>query len=169
MNGATIEGELPARRAAVGHGPLRILSRLNKTVSRVDALYDDFQFAKLSDALYHLPRGTKSSTGTSSCRRPRSWRAASPQKVSGRVLGEVLDVTLKLLHPIVPFVTETLWTTLTGGESIVIAELAEGRWLPRRGGRARDRDPPAGHHRGPPLPRRPGPRSPASASRPASP
>jgi valyl-tRNA synthetase len=45
-----------------------------------------------------------------------------PAKVSGRVLGEVLDVTLKLLHPIVPFVTETLWTTLTGGESVVIAE-----------------------------------------------
>ncbi|MDW4902016.1 class I tRNA ligase family protein, partial [Streptomyces californicus] len=43
-------------------------------------------------------------------------------KVSGRVLGEVLDVTLRLLHPIVPFVTETLWTTLTGGESVVVAE-----------------------------------------------
>jgi valyl-tRNA synthetase len=45
-----------------------------------------------------------------------------PAKVSGRVLGEVLDVTLRLLHPIVPFVTETLWTTLTGGESVVIAD-----------------------------------------------
>ncbi|MYW18714.1 class I tRNA ligase family protein [Streptomyces sp. SID2955] len=45
-----------------------------------------------------------------------------PAEVSKRVLGEVLDVTLKLLHPVVPFVTETLWTTLTGGESVVIAE-----------------------------------------------
>ncbi|WP_228386651.1 class I tRNA ligase family protein, partial [Streptomyces katsurahamanus] len=43
-------------------------------------------------------------------------------KVSARVLGEVLDVTLRLLHPVVPFVTETLWTTLTGKESLVIAE-----------------------------------------------
>ena len=46
----------------------------------------------------------------------------APAEVSKRVLGEVLDVTLKLLHPVVPFVTETLWTTLTGGESVVVAE-----------------------------------------------
>jgi valyl-tRNA synthetase len=37
------------------------------------------------------------------------------------VLGHVLDVVLRLLHPLIPFVTERLWTTLTGGESLVIA------------------------------------------------
>src|SRR5207247_2422356 len=38
-----------------------------------------------------------------------------------RVLGEVFDVLLRLLHPLVPFVTEALWTELTGGESVTIA------------------------------------------------
>jgi valyl-tRNA synthetase len=37
------------------------------------------------------------------------------------VLGHVLDVLLRLLHPVVPFVTEVLWTSLTGKESLVIA------------------------------------------------
>src|SRR6202044_3987293 len=37
------------------------------------------------------------------------------------VLGEVLDRLLRLAHPIVPFVTEELWTALTGQDSVVIA------------------------------------------------
>jgi valyl-tRNA synthetase len=38
------------------------------------------------------------------------------------VLGEVLDKLLRVLHPVVPFVTEALWTTLTGRESVVVAD-----------------------------------------------
>ena len=38
------------------------------------------------------------------------------------VLAAVLDTLLKLLHPVMPFVTETLWKALTGGESLVIAQ-----------------------------------------------
>ena len=39
-----------------------------------------------------------------------------------RVLGEVLDTLLRLLHPFVPFVTEALWTVLTGRESLVVSD-----------------------------------------------
>jgi valyl-tRNA synthetase len=38
------------------------------------------------------------------------------------VLAAVLDALLKLLHPVMPFVTETLWKALSGGESLVIAQ-----------------------------------------------
>ena len=34
----------------------------------------------------------------------------------------MLDTLLKLLHPMMPFVTETLWQAFTGGESMVIAD-----------------------------------------------
>ena len=44
----------------------------------------------------------------------------------------MLDGLFRLLHPFVPFVTETLWTSLTGGESLVIAD-----W-PTPSGRAKD-------------------------------
>ena len=33
----------------------------------------------------------------------------------------MLDRLLRLIHPLLPFVTEELWTALTGGESVVIA------------------------------------------------
>ena len=36
--------------------------------------------------------------------------------------GAVLDTLLKLLHPVMPFVTEALWKAFTGEKSLVIAE-----------------------------------------------
>ena len=44
----------------------------------------------------------------------------------------MLDRLLKLLHPVMPFVTEELWTALTGGDSIMIAP-----WPGERAGTAR--------------------------------
>ncbi|WP_405412658.1 valine--tRNA ligase [Streptomyces rubiginosohelvolus] len=120
MNGATIEGELPpAEEMSVTDR--WILSRLNKTVADVDAFYDDFQFAKISEALRHFAWDEVFDWYVE-LSKTTFFAGGRPAEVSGRVLGEVLDVMLRLLHPIVPFVTEALWTALTGHESIVIAE-----------------------------------------------
>nr|WP_203606398.1 valine--tRNA ligase [Streptomyces sp. SID11385] len=120
MNGATVEGPLPPaeRLSATDRW---VLSRLGEVTAQADALYDDYQFAKLSDLLFHFAWDevfdwyvelSKSVFQT----------GGQPAEDARRVLGEVLDVTLRLLHPIVPFVTETLWTTLTGRESIVVTD-----------------------------------------------
>ncbi|MFZ3557545.1 valine--tRNA ligase [Streptomyces sp. BH055] len=120
MNGATVEGPLPEPSEMTATDRW-ILSRLNKTVAEVDAFYDDYQFAKLSDSLFHYAWDEVFDWYVELSK--TTFMAGGEQaKVSGRVLGEVLDVMLRLLHPIVPFVTETLWTTLTGGESVVIAD-----------------------------------------------
>jgi valyl-tRNA synthetase len=37
----------------------------------------------------------------------------------------VFDALLRLLHPVVPFVTDALWPTLTGGDSVVVASWPE--------------------------------------------
>jgi valyl-tRNA synthetase len=120
MNGATVEGPLPAaeRMSAADRW---ILSRLNSVVAEVDAYYDDYQFAKLSDALYHFA-WDEAFDWYVELSKTAFQRGGESAEVSGRVLGEVLDTLLRLLHPVVPFVTDTLWTTLTGGESLVVAD-----------------------------------------------
>ncbi|MFI6005372.1 valine--tRNA ligase [Streptomyces sp. NPDC051366] len=120
MNGATIEGELPPVEQ-LSATDRWILSRLNKTVAQVDAYYEDFQFSKLSEALYHFAWDEVFDWYVE-LSKTTFFAGGEQAKVSGRVLGEVIDVMLRLLHPVVPFVTETLWTTLTGRESLVIAE-----------------------------------------------
>ncbi|MFE2144730.1 valine--tRNA ligase [Streptomyces sp. NPDC059456] len=120
MNGATIEGELPPAEQ-LSATDRWILSRLNKTVAQVDAYYEDFQFSKLSEALYHFAWDEVFDWYVE-LSKTTFFAGGEQAKVSSRVLGEVIDVMLRLLHPVVPFVTETLWTTLTGGESLVIAD-----------------------------------------------
>ncbi|MFD9614640.1 valine--tRNA ligase [Streptomyces sp. NPDC059083] len=120
MNGATVEGPLPDA-SAMSATDRWVLSRLNKVVAEADAYYDDYQFAKLADALYHFAWDEVFDWYVE-LSKTTFFGGGEQAKVSARVLGEVLDVTLRLLHPIVPFVTDTLWTTLTGRESVVIAE-----------------------------------------------
>ncbi|MEV0278303.1 valine--tRNA ligase [Streptomyces sp. NPDC050610] len=120
MNGATVEGDLPPAEQL--SAPDRwILSRLGTVVAEVDAYYDDYQFAKLSDSLFHFAWDEVFDWYVEMSK--TTFQAGGPAAdASRRVLGEVLDVTLRLLHPIVPFVTESLWTALTGRESVVVAD-----------------------------------------------
>ncbi len=120
MNGATVEGDLPSAEQ-LSATDRWILSRLNAVVAEVDGYYDDYQFAKLSDTLFHFAWDEVFDWYVELSK--TTFMAGGPAAdASRRVLGEVLDVTLRLLHPVMPFVTETLWTTLTGRESVVVAE-----------------------------------------------
>ncbi|MFF4379140.1 valine--tRNA ligase [Kitasatospora sp. NPDC001547] len=131
MNGATVVPGFPAGTAGTGGQTLNtdslsatdrwILSRLNATVAEVNALYDEHLLAKASDALYHFAWDEVFDWYVELSKTSLA-RGGEQAEAVRAVLGHVLDVTLRLLHPIMPFVTETLWTTLTGGESLVIAE-----------------------------------------------
>ncbi|GAA1232532.1 valine--tRNA ligase [Kitasatospora nipponensis] len=119
MNGATVDGPVPAPEELTA-ADRWILSRLNATVAEVDALYDDYQFAKVADALFHFAWDEVFDWYVELSKTTLA-KGGAQADAARRVLGEVLDVTLRLLHPVVPFVTEALWTALTGAESVVIA------------------------------------------------
>jgi valyl-tRNA synthetase len=118
LNGARV-GPLPS--PAELSGPDRwMVSRLNRTVAAVDAFYEDFQFAKASEALFHFAWDEFCDWYVELAKTPLAAGGAAAERTR-LVLGNVLDTLLRLLHPVIPFVTEQLWTTMTGDESLVIA------------------------------------------------
>ena len=95
-----------------------ILGRLEEVRAEVDSAFDSYEFSRACESLYHF-------AWDEFC----DWyvELAKVQLAEGvqhttAVLAAVLDTLLKLLHPVMPFVTEVLWKTLTGEESIVIAD-----------------------------------------------
>jgi len=118
INGATTEGALPSFESlnAIDRW---ILSRLNETVTQVDQLLESFEFARASELIYHFAWDDLCDWYLELSKEAFASGEAADTK---RVLGHVLDQLLRILHPLMPFITEELWTTLTGGESLVIAQ-----------------------------------------------
>jgi valyl-tRNA synthetase len=115
LNGATVSGDLPDDLIGADAW---IVSRLQDVIAEVDDLYERYEFAKIADLLYHFAWDEVCDWYVELAKISLGGPAAD---VSRRVLGEVFDALLRLLHPTMPFLTEALWTALTGGESVVIA------------------------------------------------
>jgi valyl-tRNA synthetase len=124
LNGATVEGELPGDLDPVDRW---IVSRLDEVTEEVDRYLATYEFAKATATLYHFVWDEFCDWYLELAKVALGGDDAGRAATTRRVLGEVLDVTLRLLHPFVPFVTEQLWTTLTDGESLVIAAWPQAR------------------------------------------
>jgi valyl-tRNA synthetase len=109
LNGATVSGELPGELSAPDAW---ILSRLQAVIAEVDEFYERYEFAKIADVLYHFAWDEVCDWYLELAKISLADETAA--RATRRVLGEVLDQLLRLLHPMVPFVTEALWTALTG-------------------------------------------------------
>ena len=120
MNGAGVAA-LP-NRAELSDADRWILDRAEEVRAKVDAYLDDYQFAKANELLYHFTWDELCDWYLEIAKTQIPRDGVSEQGRNTQiVLGRVLDVVLRLLHPTMPFVTEVLWKALTGGESIVVA------------------------------------------------
>jgi valyl-tRNA synthetase len=116
MNGVKTDGEFPVFES-LNLIDQWILTRLNETISEVDSLLESFEFAKALELLYHF-------AWDDFCdwylELTKSTFASSDSADTARVLGYVLDQLMRLLHPVMPFITEELWCNLTGNNSLVV-------------------------------------------------
>ncbi|CAN2211268.1 ValS Valyl-tRNA synthetase [Candidatus Nanopelagicaceae bacterium] len=118
MNGATVSGQLPevSKLNAIDRW---ILSRLSETLRDVDALLEGYEFARACEIAYHFAWDDLCDWYLELS---KETFASEDKAASQRVLGHVLDQLMRVLHPVMPFITEELWCTLTGGQSLVVAD-----------------------------------------------
>jgi valyl-tRNA synthetase len=128
MNGANVAAELPAP-ADLTAADRWIVSRLRSVIRQVDEAFEDYEFAKISDALYHFAWDEVCDWYVELAKIQIAEGGETAERTR-LVLGHVLDALLRLLHPLVPFVTEELWRALTGRESITVTSwpTVDGLW-----------------------------------------
>jgi valyl-tRNA synthetase len=114
-----VGGDLPVSGLAVADR--WILSRLAHVIAEVDGLLEQFEFGKACEALYHFAWDEFCDWYLELAKVPLGGADEAAARQTRRVLGFVLDQMLRLLHPVMPFVTDELWCALSGADSVMMA------------------------------------------------
>ncbi len=120
LNGATVPTAAPDP-AVLPTAARWILSRLAAVTAEVDGLFERYEFAKVCETLYHFAWDEVCDWYLELAKPELNGPDEGAARRTREVLGYVLDRLLKLLHPVIPFVTDELWTALTGGDSVMVA------------------------------------------------
>ena len=100
-----------------------ILTRLNETIEKVTSLFDQFEFGEAGRQLYNFMWDDFCDWYIEMSKEILYGEDEAAKKTNKSILVHVLDQTLRLLHPIMPFVTEEIWAKLPHtGESLVVAD-----------------------------------------------
>ena len=100
-----------------------ILSRLNATIKQVTDQFESFDFGEACRCLYNFIWNDFCDWYIEMTKEKLNNGTEAEKADTKNILGYVLDQTLKLMHPIMPFVTEALWQDMPHeGKSIMIAD-----------------------------------------------
>ncbi|WP_251047372.1 valine--tRNA ligase [Planococcus sp. ISL-110] len=99
-----------------------ILTRLNETIEQVTDLAERYEFGEVGRSLYNFIWDDFCDWYIEMSKLPLYGEDEEAKKMTRSVLAYVLDNTMRLLHPFMPFITEEIWQNLPHqGESITIA------------------------------------------------
>jgi valyl-tRNA synthetase len=116
--------EEPANPAEPTLADLWILSRLNHTISEVRQGLESYKFNEAASALYQF-LWHEFCDWYIELVKPALYQDqdGARKRMAQKILIQVLDHSLRLLHPFMPFVTEEIWQSLPGNQgSIMVAE-----------------------------------------------
>ncbi|WP_047150608.1 valine--tRNA ligase [Aneurinibacillus tyrosinisolvens] len=99
-----------------------ILHRLNETVKETSRLLDSFEYGEVGRVLYNFIWDELCDWYIEVAKLPLYGEDEAAKKTTRSVLAYVLDQTMRLLHPFMPFITEEIWQHLPHkGESLITA------------------------------------------------
>lgn len=105
-----------------------ILTRLNETIEHVTKLADKYEFGEVGRVLYNFIWDDFCDWYIEMAKLPLYGEDEAAKKTTRSILAYVLDNTMRLLHPFMPFITEEIWQSLPHeGESITVAKWPEVR------------------------------------------
>ncbi|MFZ2353400.1 valine--tRNA ligase [Paucilactobacillus nenjiangensis] len=103
-----------------------ILNQLNTTIAETTRLFDKFEFGEAGRILYNFIWNDFCDWYIEMSKEKLNGGDEQQKANTRNILAYVLDQTLKLMHPIMPFVTENLWLSMPHvGESLVNAPYPE--------------------------------------------
>ncbi|GAB3423821.1 valine--tRNA ligase [Flindersiella endophytica] len=120
LNGANAAAEVPPADALTT-ADRWILSRLHRLIAEVDGYYEAYEFAKVCESIQQFA-WSEFCDWYVELSKPELQAGGAAAAACRAVLGHVLDRLLRLLHPVMPFVTEQLWLSVTDGESLVVSD-----------------------------------------------
>lgn len=99
-----------------------ILHRLNETIQETTRLLDMFEYGEVGRVLYNFIWDDLCDWYIEVAKLPLYGQDEEAKKTTRSVLAYVLDQTMRLLHPFMPFVTEEIWQHLPHeGDSLIVA------------------------------------------------
>ncbi|MDQ0197126.1 valine--tRNA ligase [Neobacillus ginsengisoli] len=103
-----------------------ILTRLNETIENVTRLSDRYEFGEVGRTLYNFIWDDFCDWYIEMAKLPLYGDDEAAKKTTRSILAYVLDQTMRLLHPFMPFITEEIWQNLPHkGESITTSNWPE--------------------------------------------
>jgi valyl-tRNA synthetase len=116
--GRAAESPSPRALSAIPRGDLTladrwIIARCDRMVREATASYEKFRLNEAALAVYHFVWSDLADWYVEQVK-PRLYGTQPGGDVARAVLARVFEVTLQVLHPIMPFITETLWRRYPG-------------------------------------------------------
>lgn len=111
---AELEVESEAKPSAPVDADTWLLARLDQTIRDTRAALEAYDFGRMAQTLYHFVWDDFAAWALELSKTRLGSEDAAERRGALAVMGSVLADTLRLLHPVVPFVTEELFSRLTG-------------------------------------------------------